>query len=56
MLKRFRKAFLGKGSGGDHSLGSKGWFPPVIHSNARWILPLVVLGSSSRKTTMRGYL
>jgi len=26
------------------------------HSSARWIFPLVVLGSSSRNTTMRGYL
>ena len=26
------------------------------HSLFRWILPLMVLGSSSRNTTMRGYL
>ena len=28
----------------------------VSHNLLRWILPEMVLGSSSRKTTMRGYL
>ena len=29
---------------------------PSYHSLLRWILPLMVLGSSSRNTTIRGYL
>ena len=51
-------AFSERGCGGKTALWLQREVSPRLfsYSKFRWILPLMVLGRSSRKTTMRGYL